>query len=398
MRKFLSPSWFQRPSLKILLEAFSERDGKIRFVGGCVRDSLLERPVEDIDLATCYRPEDVIRFLEQAHLKTLTIGFDHGTVGAVIQGDLYEITTLRRDVETFGRHATVSFTDDWRADASRRDFTINALFLSPDGELFDYFDGVGDLKVGRVRFIGRAEERIQEDYLRILRFFRFQGRYGQGKSDTEAMHAISKHISSLKTLSAERIREELLKIFSGPRLVSLVKIMAEAGCFRVLFEVEEVDEEALGRLIALEERFQIPPKPLLRLAVLFHKEENLSDILGKALKLSNRHRDYLRALEDLEEMPLHENLYRRGTSLTLDRTVLKVGCGRQPEEELKSIKDAISQWHLPFFPLKGSDLIALGMKEGPALGHLLRQIEQYWIDEKFLPDDKQCLEKARTLL
>ncbi len=398
MPGILLPSWFHRPSLKKLLSVLPEVSEKVRFVGGCVRDSLLNKPVEDVDLATRYRPEEIMRFLERADIKILTHGLDHGTVGAVLEGDLYEITTLRRDVETFGRHATIAFTEDWREDASRRDFTINALFLSVSGEIFDYFGGEKDLKAGRVRFIGAAEERIREDYLRILRFFRFQGRYGEGIPDDEALAAIRKHAPSLKTLSAERVQAELFKIFSGPNGVRLAEIMNEVGCYKILFNFEQIDLKALGEVLRIESLLDLSPQPLLRMAALFEPTSGYACVLGETLRLSNKDRETVNFLEkDAGDMPLHEVLYRYGPALTRLKMMLEACKGRLSQGEAKAREETIRDWKKPVFPLKGTDLKALGVPEGPSLGLLLKTLEQDWIDSRFEGGKEKYLKKALTL-
>jgi len=359
----------------------------------------LDRPVEDVDLATRYLPEEVIGFLEKADIKILTHGLDHGTVGAVLEGDLYEITTLRRDVETFGRHAIIAFTEDWREDASRRDFTINALFLSVAGEIFDYFGGEEDLKAGRVRFIGAAEERIQEDYLRILRFFRFQGRYGQGNPDEEALAAIRKHAPSLKTLSAERVQGEFFKIFSGPNGVRLAEIIGDVGCYKILFGFEKIDLKALGEVLRFETLLGLSPQPLLRMAALFESTPGYVRILAESLKLSNKDREILGFLEHpVADMPLHEQLYRYGASLTRFKMILEACKGGLSESDLKEREKTILHWKKPVFPLKGSDLKILGVQQGPPLGLLLKTLEQDWIDNQFYGDKEEYLKKALTFL
>src|SRR5579872_7361897 len=212
MSETLSPPWLKWPETQALIKAFADAKAPIRFVGGCVRDALLGRAVQDVDVATPLRPEATMALLQKAGIKAIPTGIDHGTATAVIHGKHFEITTLRKDVSTDGRHATVAYTDDWKEDAARRDFTINALYLSPDGELFDYFNGARDAKEGHVRFIGNAGERIREDYLRILRFFRFYAWYGKTEPDKEALTACTEAANNIGTLSGERVQQEMLKL------------------------------------------------------------------------------------------------------------------------------------------------------------------------------------------
>lgn len=214
--KLDAKKWRQRRGMAKLLDAIGATEGKSRYVGGAVRDDLLGLPVNDVDFATRLRPDQVVERLHAAGLKAVPTGFEHGTVTAVSDGHPYEITTLRRDVETFGRHATVAFTDDWKEDAARRDFTINALMADPvTGEIFDYFDGLADLEQRHVRFIGDPFERIAEDHLRILRFFRFHARFGRGEPDQPAIQACAARARDLMALSRERIADELLKLQIG---------------------------------------------------------------------------------------------------------------------------------------------------------------------------------------
>jgi poly(A) polymerase len=221
-------SWRRKPGMARLLDALGAGEGSTRFVGGAVRDHLLDLPVSDVDLATRLRPEEVVERLEAAGLKAVPTGIEHGTVTAVSGGRPYEVTTLRRDVETFGRRARVAYTDDWSEDAGRRDFTINALMADPvSGEVFDYFDGIADLKARRVRFIGDPYERIAEDHLRILRFFRFHARFGRDEPDQAALGACEARANDLMALSRERIADELIKLLSVENPIPTVRIMLE---------------------------------------------------------------------------------------------------------------------------------------------------------------------------
>ncbi len=276
-----APDFLADPALVSVMAVLPEA----RVVGGAVRDTLAGRLVTEIDLATPREPEQVVHTLKAAGIRAVPTGLDHGTVTAVVDGRGFEITTLRRDVETDGRHATVAFTDDWRADAARRDFTINALSMTRDGAVFDYFDGIADLRAGRVRFVGDPATRIAEDYLRILRFFRFFSRYATGAADHAALSAIRAGVLGLGGLSAERVWSELSRILSAPDPCTAVGLMAELGVLAAVLP-EGADPARLARLIAAG----APPDPLLRLAALLTGD---TLALAARLRLSVAERDRL---------------------------------------------------------------------------------------------------------
>ncbi|HEU5482921.1 MAG TPA: CCA tRNA nucleotidyltransferase, partial [Sphingomicrobium sp.] len=275
-----------------LLDALGAADGLTRYVGGAVRDGLLGLPVNDVDLATRLRPDEVVERLQVAGLKAVPTGFDHGTVTAVSDGHPYEVTTLRRDVETFGRRATVAYTDDWSEDAARRDFTINALMADPaTGEVFDYFGGLDDLEERHVRFIGDPFERIAEDHLRILRFFRFHARFGRGVPDSAALRACTERANDLMALSRERIADELLKLLAVDDPSPTVRAMLDCDVLKpVLPEITRNAVEPLEALIAAERKAQIAPDPIRRLVALLPRDPAVSETIAARLKLSNKAR------------------------------------------------------------------------------------------------------------
>ena len=364
--------WRRRAGLDRLVDAL----GDARFVGGSVRDTLLGIPVSDLDLATPLAPQAVLARLKEAGIRAVPTGIDHGTVTAVLDSGPVEVTTLRRDVSTDGRRATVAFTDDWREDAARRDFTINALYADPrTGALFDYFGGLADLDARHVRFIGDPLERIAEDHLRILRFFRFLARFGD-VADPAGLEACTARARDLMALSRERIRDELLKLLVAKDAVRVVRLMIARGIFvPVLPEI--VSAEALARLAGREAEAEVAPDAIRRLAALLPADSATADQIGARLKLSNvQRRRLVSALAEAEGAP-HPLAYRIGQESALDRLLLS----DRPIGEAVAVRD----WAPPRFPLSGGAIVARGIKAGPDVARLMRRIEDRWIAEGF-PD------------
>ena len=362
--------WLGRPGIKRLLKALDARHGTARFVGGAVRDFLLGEHPDDLDLATTLQPEDVIARLEKAGIKAVPTGIEHGTITAVSSNTVVEVTTLRADVSTDGRRATVAFTDDWQEDASRRDFTINAIYADPfTGELFDFFGGIDDLKSRTVRFIGEPLQRIAEDHLRILRYFRFHARYGHGGPDPHALEACVQRANDLMALSRERIADELLKLLALDDPSPTVRLMHERGLFvPVVPEIGRI--ERLDALVASERQAGIMPDPLRRLASLLPSDPDVAARVSARLKLSNKARKHLISSADASLGLNPRSLaYRIGTEAAVDRLLL---AGRTDE-----VRDAAT-WTPPRLPIKGGDLISRGVTEGPAVARTLRRIEDAW--------------------
>ncbi len=365
--------------MKRVLNALGAGEGLTRYVGGAVRDDLLGLPISDVDLATRLRPDEVMTRLVAAKIKAVPTGIDHGTITAVSDGKPVEITTLRRDVSTDGRRATVAFTDDWKEDAARRDFTINALFADPNtGEIFDYFGGLDDLVERRVRFIGDPLQRIAEDHLRILRFFRFHARFDSGEADAAALEACTKRANDLMALSRERIADELLKLLGMPDPSKTVGIMLQHGILRPV--LPEIEPERLGDLEALiaEERdARIEAEALRRLTALLPRRADVAEAIAIRLKLSNKARKRLAcaAVSDLLGSPRALG-YRVGVDCAVDRLLL-AGNSREAA--------AIMKWHPPRLPITGGALIARGLRQGPVVAKILRRIEDRWVDCGF-PD------------
>jgi len=359
----LNPPPFQADSaLSAVWDALPEA----RVAGGAVRDVLAGRPVSDIDLATPRAPEAVTEALVKAGLRVVPTGLAHGTVTAVVDGRGFEVTTLRRDVETDGRHAVVAFTTDWRQDASRRDFTFNAMSMARDGRVFDYFGGATDLAAGRVRFVGDPALRIHEDYLRILRFFRFYGRYGRVPPDHDTRAALCAGIPGLARLSVERVWTELRLILSADDPSAAVALMDRLGIWR----------EVLPEAAAISRLKGLPPDPILRLAAMLTGDPLA---LALRLKLSLEDRDRLVRLRATpaprpgdDDAALRRLLADHETTDVIDRVWLDSG----PD----ALRQRLAVMQRPVFPLEGRDVLALGVAPGPLVGTLLREVRQWWLD------------------
>ena len=369
--------WWNHPGMRELLTKLGAEDGLIRFVGGTVRDELLGIPHADVDLATRLDPLSVMERLKSTKIKVIPTGIDHGTVTVVSRGQVAEITTLRRDVSTDGRRATVAFTEDWKEDAARRDFTINALSADPmSGEIFDYFGGLDDLEKRHIRFIGNPLERIAEDHLRILRFFRFHARFGSGSLDSAALDACTARANDLMALSRERIADELLKLLGLPDPSATVGIMMQRAILKpVLPEIEHERLRDLEALIAAEQGAEIAPDALRRLAALLPRDPELAGEIAARLKLSNKSRKRLTcaASDDLDHSP-QALAYRIGPDCAVDRFLLAGQTGEAA---------AIADWKPPRLPVKGGALIARGLPEGPVVARTLRRIEDEWVQAGF---------------
>ena len=378
----LDPShWLDRPGIRRLLDALGE--GQARMVGGAVRDLALGQDSADLDVATPLLPDEVTRRLSAARIKVVPTGIDHGTVTAVSSGTVVEVTTLRADVSTDGRRATVAFTDDWQADAARRDFTINALYADPlTGEVFDYFGGIDDLHARRVRFIGEPLIRIAEDHLRILRFFRFHARFAPDQApDPQGLEACARRANDLMALSRERIADELLKLLALPDPSRTIELMAASGIF--LPVIPEADDQGAARIGALalgEQAAGIAPDAIRRLAALLPPDPAVAERIGARLKLSNKAKKRLvSAAHRLQPDDDPRTLaYDLGTDGALDRLLL---AGRY--DDAATIRD----WPVPRLPISGGALITRGVTEGPLVARTLKAIEREWIRAGFPTGD-----------
>ena len=379
--------WRRRRGLPRLLRALGAAKGATRFVGGCVRDTLLGVEVNDVDLATRILPEQVMARLQAAGLKAVPTGLAHGTVTAVANGRAVEVTTLRRDVATDGRRATIAYTEDWQEDAARRDFTINALSADPaSGEIFDYFGGIADLKARRVRFIGDPLTRIAEDHLRILRFFRFHALFGKGAPDAHALAACAERANDLMALSRERISDELTKLLALPDPAATVRLMIDAGILRPILP-EIAGGEALSALVAAERAAAIGPDPIRRLAALLPPDPELAAAVAARLRLSKRQAKRLisaaeRRLDEAEVLA-----YEIGAEEAVDRFLL----GGEAHPRLR----ALQGWKRPRLPVGGGDLIAMGLEPGPAVAKTMQAIEREWVRAGFPADRAEVRALAR---
>jgi poly(A) polymerase len=370
--------WRDRDGLAQLIDTLG--GGEVtRVVGGAVRDTLLGRDVTDIDLATRLQPAEVMARLKAAGVKAVPTGLAHGTITAVPAGGHVEVTTLRRDVSTDGRHATVEFSDDWREDAARRDFTINALYAdTATGEVFDYFDGAADIAAHHVRFIGDPLIRIAEDHLRILRFFRFHARFGKGPPDAAGLAACAARANDLMALSRERIAAELLKLLAADDPSPVVAIMIDHGIFKPVLP-EFTDATPLARCVAREKAMGVSGDAVRRLAALIDGRAALAASIGGRLKLSKAVTNRLVTASEGRPGAPGEMAYRLGTMGAIDRLILGNG----------SVADVarVSDWAIPKLPITGGVLIARGLTPGPIVAKTLAAIETRWVDSDFPTGD-----------
>ena len=397
----LRGEWLQNPQTTALMNMFAQSGTTARFVGGVVRNALLDEPVNDLDIAVDAPPEMVMQLAQKAGFKAVGTGLDHGTVTIVVEGRVHEVTTLRVDVETDGRHASVNFTRDWVKDAARRDFTMNALYADADGTLFDPLNGYDDLIARRVRFIGPPEDRINEDRLRILRFFRFSAQYGQGAMDAEGLAACERLQRGLTALSAERIRAELLRLLQMPGAYTVLNIMFEHGLLQLL--AQRVPHLArLKNWIELEGALDRVISPVDRLAALFILVPEDAEALAQRLRLSRQEKRILSrwALErtineTLSEKQAQKLSYLLGEDYQATIAISWViNNGAITNATWRKLHDLPERWQRPDFPLKGQDLLDNGMTAGPSLGKKLHHLEKIWLESDFDLSKEQLLAKV----
>lgn len=408
VRRIDPRAWMTRPQTQAVMGALASAGATARFVGGCVRDTLMGRLVGDIDIATDAEPEAVAAALQRNRIKAVPTGMAHGTITAVVDHAHFEITTLRRDVETFGRHARVAFTDDWAADAARRDFTMNALFLDMEGHVYDPVHGLEDVERGRVRFVGDAAQRIEEDVLRLLRYFRFFAWFDRPPADAAALAACRAAAPKLPTLSGERVRMELLKLFAAPNPGPTVDLMIASGVLaQILPEAKARDRFAA--LLPVEREAGAPSDPLRRMAALIAVDEAGALAAARRLRFSSREASRLAALAapglavaaNMNRAALDKALFRLGSRLVRDLVVLAWADARArgtaDDQGFRRLIAAADSWRPVVFPLKGADALAAGVPPGPAVGRLMAMVEDWWIGQHFAPDRAQCLAKLREL-
>ena len=392
-------NWMGTDETLRVMEALNKDGGEARFVGGCVRDALANREIYDIDIATPLTPDEVIRKLDAAGIRHVPTGIKHGTVTALIDGHPFEITTLRIDVKTHGRHADVEFTDNWREDAARRDFTMNAMFCDLEGNIYDAFGGIEDLRCGRIRFVGDPHKRIEEDVLRILRFFRFHAHYGRGQADPVALAACASHAENLKKLSVERVSKELLKTLESDHAAIVWQMMMKTGVMAIVLP-QATNVERLTRLINLEEKFFCKTDAIRRLAALIGGDAAFCEEVPVALKLSNDDANRLEVFTQRTEIVLEANiqaLHRAVYMLGNDaiRSLLLLGAAQEkfPNDRVAEFYHEATSWRAPRFPLTGEDVMKQGVAAGPEIGKALKTVEDWWAQNDFTPGRTECLER-----
>ena len=392
-------AWLNAPPLARVLSLLNSNGEEARVVGGAARNALMRLPLSDVDVATTAVPEEVIRRAASGDVKAVPTGIEHGTVTLVVEGQPFEVTTLRQDVETFGRKAKVAFGRDWKTDAERRDFTINALSISRGGVVYDYVGGLDDIKARRVRFIGNPGQRIAEDYLRILRFFRFQAAYADGPPDPAGLHACIVARNGLQALSRERVRAELMKLLVGPFAVPTLTVMTETGLMeRLLAGVAQL--ASFANMVKIEVAVGAPTDPLRRLGALGVLLVEDAERLRQKLRLFNAEHERLAAMAlewwriapTLDEKRARALLYRLGPVHYFDRVLL--AWARSPhgagDPAWHALATLPSRWTAPQFPLRSTDFTARGVARGPALGEAMRHAENAWIAAGF-PQAKPIL-------
>jgi poly(A) polymerase len=376
--------WMTDPRTTAVLDALEAAGGPdcARFVGGAVRNTLLGAPIDDVDIATRLTPDESIRALAAAKLRCVPTGVEHGTVTAISGGRPFEITTLRRDVETDGRRAVVAFSTDWAEDAARRDFRLNALYADREGVIYDPVGGgVADAREGHIVFVGEAQTRIREDYLRILRFFRFFAWYGRGEPDRAGLAACVALKDGVATLSAERVSKELLKLLAAPQPQASVHLMAETGVLEIVLG------GAFNQL-RFEAMTAIDPDPELRLSALLIDEPAQVAALAERLRLSAAQRErLLDALPPadlaMDERTARAAIYRHGAGVFADRIKRAWAAAPDQESQARRLLALAAGWTPPRFPLGGGDVMALGVAKGPQIGRLLRAVEDWWVAQDF---------------
>jgi poly(A) polymerase len=398
--RIVPQAWMVEPATLAIFGALGAGSVEVRFVGGSVRDALLGLPIGDIDMATPASPERVIELLDKAGIRVVRTGLDHGTVTAVVPPRHFEITTLRRDVETYGRRARVAFDADWAADAARRDFTINAMFLDPDGTIHDPVGGLPDLRARQVRFVGDPATRIAEDVLRLLRYYRFEARFGTSGGDVQARAACRSTAHLLPTLSGERVQQELIKLLETPAPTAALRMMRDDGVLAVVLpEARHLDR--LDRLMTIE----ATTDPLLRLAALIEVNGKGATALAARLRFPNMWRDRLCGLSlprpidpqgDLRNQ--RRALYRLGVERYRDVAALIVAEGGMSQSRLIEFRDLARGWTPPVFPIAGHDVTALGIPTGEGVGKLLAAVQGWWEEGDFTADRDQCLAHLKELV
>ncbi|NSX91360.1 CCA tRNA nucleotidyltransferase [Agrobacterium tumefaciens] len=416
MNSLAGRDWFEKPALKRIFTLLNADGGEVRIVGGAVRNALMDLPVVDVDMATTLTTDVVVQRAKAAGIKAVPTGIEHGTVTLVIDGEGFEVTTLRRDVETNGRHAQVAFGTDWQTDAERRDLTINALYANEKGEIIDLIDGLPDVETRTVRFIGDAAMRIAEDYLRILRFFRFFAHYGSGRPDADGLRASARAKDKLGTLSAERVWSETKKLLSARDPSRALLWMRQSGVLaEILPETEKWGIDAIHGLVATEQALGWAVDPMLRLAAILPPDKDRLAALAARLRLSKAEAGYLAGWAsapvidpEMKETALDRLLYRQGVEGVRTRLKLALASARadlsagdaamQKVARLSTLLTRAEKFKKPGFPLSGADVMAAGVEAGPKVGEVLKNLEEKWIDVNFSLDRAALTARLKTML
>lgn len=409
--------WLEAPETQAVVEALSAEGAEVRFIGGCVRDAMLKRPIRDIDIALAEPPVRVIALLNAAGIKSIPTGIEHGTVTAVVNRVHFEITTLRVDVETDGRWAKVAYTDDWALDAARRDFTINALSCAPDGSVFDYFNGLQDLSSGLIRFVGNPRDRIREDRLRLLRFFRFYAYFGQPPPDRRALEACREMAPGLHDLSGERIREEIFRTLMAAEPADVFLLMRSYGVLEHIIP-EAGDVSRLRTMSWLDSRAirmdSVEPEPVRRLAALMDTNGAGAEAVGERMKMSNQQKSRLVTLvrrpyavtPEAGGPVIRKALHHLGPNLVRDLALLNWAAelsvtARLPQEKTQAwiaLLEETGAWIPRAFPLRGRDAMDLGIERGPRIGDLLGTVEAWWEEGDYRASREECLDFLKDLI
>lgn len=414
MSSIAGQDWFSKPSLQRILALLNADGGEARIVGGAVRNALMGLAVVDIDIATTLLPQDVVDRAKQADIKAVPTGFEHGTVTLVLDGEGFEVTTLRRDAETDGRHAQVVFGTDWQEDAERRDLTINALYADASGEVIDLIGGLADIETRNVRFIGDADTRIAEDYLRVLRFFRFFAYYGSGRPDADGLRATARAREKLSTLSAERVWSELKKLLSATDPSRALLWMRQSGVLaQVLPETEKWGIDAIHGVVAAEQALGWEPDALIRLSAIVPPDVDRVSALTSRLRMSNAESKRLRQWAEasvidpaVADAAFDRMLYRQGVDGVLLRLRLALAAARadvstgeaamQKIARLSALLTRTENFRKPQFPLTGADVLAAGVEPGPRVGQILSGLEEKWIEFNFSLDRAALTARLET--
>ncbi len=405
---FSGAAWLVDVAVQRIFRALSKGSGEARIVGGAPRNAIIGVSIGDIDFAVTEPPETIMQLAKAAGIRSVATGIEHGTITLVTGRRGFEVTTLRRDIKTDGRHASVVFTKSWEEDAARRDFTMNAVYCDARGRVYDPVGGLGDILAGRVRFIGQAEARIREDYLRVLRFFRFFALFAKGDIDAKGYEACKAAGSGLGKLSAERIRAELLKLLVAPRAAEAARFMSDAGIF-IAADLGRALPENLARLVRFEAAMGVEADPVRRLWVLLgggSAPESRAEALAGRLRMSSAERRHLQlmavrrgVLPSLSQNERRAALYALGERDYQDHVLLNRVCGdaAADDAEWRELFELPRQWAAPEFPVSGADIMARGIAKGPEVGRILRELENWWINAGF-PEDRAETEAQITAL